>query len=273
MRSEKITSCALRLLFAFILSTCSTIVACDSPKGFDADYAKAEGFVGMGQTDKALSAYRKLIDRYPKDPRQPAILLRIGDLYASVLHDEAMAIKSYGRVIETYPLSEAAVLAHERRAHLSQKAGNIDQAIEDYSALLKHFPDHVDRFRYRVLLVGAYLAGRNFHQARLEIRPLLDDSSVPPDVREQALFAAGESFFLDDDPEHAVPFYQQLLKEFPTTPLASEAELHLATCVEEMGYLGTAREITKDAARDYPNKGVIDTRLKSIKERGSKPIE
>lgn len=259
--------------FAFILFACLGIHACDRPQGFDADFQSAEAKVGLGDGEGALAAYRRLADRYPNDPRRPGVLVRIADLSASVLHDDRQAIRAYGRVIRDYPLSDAAMAARERRAHLSQKAGEIDRAIEDYYALLKHHPDRADRHRYRVLLVGAYLAQRGFPQARIELKPLLDDPAVPAGVREQALFAAGESYFLEEKPEQAVPYYQQLLQEFPTSSLASEAELHFATCVEELGYLGTARDITRDAARDYPNPKVIETRLKSLKERGGKPAE
>lgn len=257
----------------FAIAVAASVCACDSPQGFDADYRKAEAKVGLGDRDGAVAAYRRLVDRYPNDPRRPGALLRMGDLCATMLADDGLAIKAYGRVVSEYPLSEASMLARERRAHMNEKAGRMDEAIEDYAALLKHFPENADRTRYRILLVGAYLASRNFAQARLELKPLFDDPKTPPGVREQALFAAGESYFLEDKPENAVPYYQQLLKEFPTSKLAAEAELHYATCVEEMGYLGTARDITRDAARDFPNRLVIDARLKSIKERGTKPVE
>ncbi|HPQ81520.1 MAG TPA: tetratricopeptide repeat protein [bacterium] len=257
----------------FAIAVAASVCACEKPEGFDADYRKAEAKVGLGDNDGAVAAYRKLIDRYPNDPRRAGAMLRVGDLCATMLADDALAIKAYGRIIDEYPLSDTSMLARERRAHLNEKLGRMDDAIEDYSALLKHFPKNADRTRYRILLVGAYLAKRNFAQARLELKPLFDDPKTPPGVREQALFAAGESFFLEDRPANAVPYYQQLLKEFPTSKLASEAELHLATCVEEMGYLGTAREITRDAARDYPNRQVIDARLESIKERGTKPLD
>jgi len=250
-----------------------TLCACEGPAGFDADYREAEAKVGMGDVDGAVKAYRKLVDLYENDPRRAGAILRTGDLYATLAGNEELAAKAYGRVIDEYPLSDASMLARERRAHLSEKAGRHDLAIEDYSALIKHFPENADRYRYRVLLVGAYLSQRNFDQARIELKPLLEDPKTPPGVREQALFAAGESFFLEDEPEKASPYYQALLREFPTSRLAAEAELHWATCVEEMGYLGTARDMTRDAARDYPNRKVIDARLESIKDRGTKPVE
>ncbi|MFH0800549.1 MAG: tetratricopeptide repeat protein [Pseudomonadota bacterium] len=264
--TRKITIGVMVCIVLFSLQGCK-------PRGFDADFKAAEAAVGIGDNDGALNAYRAVVDRYPADPRRCGVLLKIADIYDTSLHDDISAARAYARVIKEYPLSDVSVPARERHALLMEKKGDFDGEIEDYSDLLKHFPESPDRYRYRVLMAGAYLSQRNFGQARMEIKPLLDDRQIPPEVREQALFVAGESFFLEDHPEKAAPYYQQMLREFPNSKLASEAELHFATCAEEMGYLGTARDITRDAARDYPNKKVIDAKLKSIKERATKHAE
>lgn len=250
----------------------SLIILCLSckPRDFDNDLRAAEAKLGQGDNDGAIAEYLGLAKRYPDDPRRPGILLSIALLYETIFNDDKLAAQGYKRLISEYPFSEAAITGLERHAHLMEKAGEIDRAIEDYSALLKHFPDHANRHKYRLMLAGAYLAQRNFVQARIETSPLLNDKQIPPDVYEHALFIVAESLFLEDRHADAVPYYQELIKNFPKSELAGEAALHLATCAEEMGYLGPARDITKEAGNLYPNKKVIDTRLKSIRERGTK---
>lgn len=264
-RGKVCVTCAIALLFLGL-----PLAACHTPRDFEAELSAAESKVGMGDAEGALHAYRKIADRFPDDPRRAGVLMHIALLYATTLADEEMAIRSFGRVIDGYPLSEAARLARERRAELSLRRGEFDGAIGDYSGLLKLDPEHPEARRWRLLLAGAYLSQRNFRQARLELIPLVDDPQSPPAIREQALFTVAESFFLEGNLARAVPFYEELLRAFPQSPLASEAELHLASCLEEMGYLGTARDLTRDAARDYPNRKVIDARLKSLQERGGK---
>lgn len=251
------------------LALCLISIASCKPKSFDAIYREAEAKVGLSNIDGALVEYRRLANQFPDDPRRPGILMRIAELYNSLVGNDDLAIESYGRVINEYPLTEAGRQAREKRIALLEKKGRKDEVIEDYYALIKYFPEYADRDRYRMLLVGAYLAQRNYPQARTEIKPLVEEKGISPEIREQALFAAAESYFLEDKAEKAAPFYQALLKEFPNSNLASESELHLATCIEEMGYLGPARDLTKDAAKDYPNPKVIDARLKSIEDRGT----
>lgn len=257
--------------FFFIILVCVFILlpGC-AQHNFESDYKDAESKVGLGDTDAALTAYRRIADKYRADPRRPLILFRIAEMYENFLGEKDMAIEAYVRLINEYPLSEESRVARERRADLNEKKGQLDAAIEDYYALIKHYPASPDQNRYRILLVGAYLAQRNFPQARIEVKPLVEGKDTPAEIREQALFAAAESYFLEDQPQKAAPFYQAILKDFPNSKFAGEAKLHLATCIEEMGYLGAARDLTSEAAKDYPNKKVIDTRLKSIDERGGK---
>lgn len=259
-----------------IIAACLALLLCAqgcSKNNFEQNFAEAEAKMGMGDARGALGALQKVAGRYPQDPRRPGVLLRIADIYGIVMDEKKQAVEAYGAVIDEYPLSEASMLAHERRARLMENAGNYAAAIEDYAALIKHFPDHADHYRYRVLMGGAYMAGGEYDQARTELLPLLEDEKTPTRVREQALFAIAESYFLASQHDEAVPYYQAFLGAFPKSNLAGEAKLHLATCVEEMGYLGTAHDIAREARKDYPNKDVVDARLRGIERRGQKTVE
>lgn len=242
-------------------------------KTFDEEFRTAEEKLGMGDANAALSSLKRIANNYPKDERRPDILLRIADISNLVVGSPSEAVKAYTKLIDSYPLSTYSIVGRERRAAIFESQGNLGMAIADYAAILKYFPDLEDRYRYQLFLGSDYLAQRNFEQAREELKPLVDDRNTPREIREQALFAIAESFFLQDNAEHAIPFYSELLKEFPKSKLTGEAKLHMATCVEEMGYLGPAKDMTREAGKDYPNTKVIDTRLKSIKERGTKSGE
>jgi tetratricopeptide (TPR) repeat protein len=186
------------------------------------------------------------------------------------------AIREYGMIAEEYPLTEPARVALEEKARLEHKEGDAESAIEDLSALLKLYPESSDRFRYRVLLSNVYMSIDKFSQARVELSPLLSDAGVkevPPDVLEQAVFTYAESLFLEDRREEAINWYQAFIENFPRSKVLDEAKLHLATCLEELGHLGAAKNLTSSAG-NYPNKKVVDARLDSINKRGqSAPSE
>lgn len=242
------------------------------PKGLDGDVKDAESKIGLGRMGAAIEAYESVARRYPDDPRRPGILLRMAKIYESILDDDEGALKAYERVLLEYPLSEASMLAREGIAGIAERRGDVEAMIESYTALIKHFPDYADRYRYRVLLGGAYISAKRFPEARSELAILIQDEKTPRRVVEQAYFAYAESYFLEGRPKKAAEWYSALIRDFPDSELKSEAKLHLATCMEEMGRLGAARVVTESVS-DYPNKQVIDTRLKSIDRRGKEKPE
>ena len=246
--------------------------ACSRPQNFDQELAAAESKMGLGDASAALRIYQDLANRYPEDSRRPVVLLRIADIYSTMLRDQGKALESYGRVIEEYPLSEASMLAHERWAERLLRQGDLDGAIQDYEAILKFSPDHPGRHRYHLLLGSTHLSRGSYGQAREELAPLIEDATTPPHVREQALFAMAESFFLQGRHQMAVDGYRLLLQQYPNSELAGEAKLHLATALEEMGRLGSAKRVAAQAREEYDNETIVDSKIEGIDKRGRKDV-
>ncbi len=235
---------------------------------FDESYRRAEGEIGLGNYTKAVKIYDRLVKNNPNDARTAVIWLRLGDLYANPLGDVKRGLAAYQQAIEAAPTSEAARLAHERRAVLFEKENHPLGSVEEYTALLKYFPGHDDAQMYKMKLGEAYIMGNEFQQARTELRGFVEKTGVAPEFRYRALFNIGETYFLEGKPGKAVRFYYAMLKEAPKSALAGEAELRVATCLEEMGYLGTAHKFAQDAKKRYPNEAVVEGRLKGIENRG-----
>lgn len=253
--------------FLFIAIAVLFAAACAKPS-FDDAFKRAEGELGLGNFEKAAKLYGRILKDHPNDPRNAVVLLRMGDVYAYSMGNVAEGLKSYQQAIERGPQAEIARLAHERRADVFEIESKSAGMIEEYTALLKYFPDHADAPKYRMKLGESYIMSNEFQQARTELRGFVEKQGVPRDFRERALFDIGETYFLEGKPGKAVRFYHTLLQENPKSPLAGEAELRVATCLEEMGYLGMAQKFAKDAGQRYPNKEVVEDRVKGIEERG-----
>lgn len=260
-----LTACAAATL---LLSACDRAI-----NDYDAAIAGAEAKLGLGEAESALDSYRRIARAFEDDPRWAGLMLRIAEIEANMMRDGKAADEALSEVIERAPLTDAGRLAREARARDREARRDYQGAIEDYTALIKHFPEGERAMRYRIALSGVYLASKDFRQSRVEIKPLIEGDGVPPEMKEKAIFLAAESFFLEGQVRKAAGYYEWMIREFPKSELAGEAKLHLATCIEEMGYLGIAREVTKDALDEYPNKGVVEARLKSIDERGTKPAK
>lgn len=250
--------------FVFLLAA---LAACAKPS-FDDSLKRAESELGLGNFRNAAKLYGRIIKDYPDDPRKSIVFLRLGDVKAYAMGDIAEGLKSYQQAIEEGPTSEIARLAHERRAEIFERESHPAGMVEEYTALLKYFADHADAAKYRMRLGEAYIMSEEFQQARTELRGFVEKQGVPKDFRERALFDIGETYFLEGKPGKAVRFYHAMLGENPKSPLAGEAELRVATCLEEMGYLGMAQKFAQDAEKRYPNKGVVEERIKGIEERG-----
>lgn len=263
----------MKSFLTIVLIILIALSACSRGKDDFADrVSKADAEIGLGNYLPALNIYTEILKDLSNDPRRAGVLLKIAELQATGLKNSAEAHRVYGEVIAAEPLSEAARLAREKRAMLREREGDYEGAIEDYSALLKHFSGKERSQFHRVQVAGVYLSMRDYRQARVELKPLFKDPDVPNEVLEKAIFIAAESYFLEGKSRKASGYYRWLLEEFPKSDLAAEAKLHLATCYEEMGYLGVAGSITRSAEEEYPNRGVVDARIESLKARG-KPTE
>lgn len=261
-----------KLILKLILCILLVIPIACKPHNFDADMRAADAFIGIGDNDAALTAYRAMVERYKTHERRPELLIKLADLYQTILGEEELATLTYSKVIDEYPFTEAGVIAREYRAGLNEKRGSFDNAAEDYSNLIKYFPESKKIYDYKLSRIEIYLSQKNVGQAIEELHHMFD-KTTPVEYRDRILFVMAESYFLDDKPELAIKYYQELIEDYPKSKLISEAKLHMATCLEELGYLGKAKDITKNAAKEYPNQQVISARMKSIVDRGTKPLD
>lgn len=223
--------------------------------------------IGVGDFKKAAGVYNDLLKSSAGDHQKSAIYYELGNLYAYSMRDAVKGLTNYQKCIESSPYSESARLAHERRAEIFEAQGIASEMASEYSDLLKYFPEHENVASYQLRLGEAYIAGKEYQQAREELRGFVEQAEVPPDLRHRALFNIGETYFLESKPGKAVRFYYAFIQEDPKSPLVPEAKLRIATCLEEMGYLGMAQKFTQDAAKAYPNKEVIEKRLDGMKTR------
>lgn len=261
MAKKNLHNFAFPVLILFLL-----LVSC-RPPDFEKSQKRAQELIGVGDFKKAVGIYNDLLKSSEDDHQKSAIYYELGNLYAYSMSDKVKGLDAYQKCIESSPYSESARLAHERRAEIFEAQGIASEMASEYSDLLKYFPEHENAARYQLRLGEAYIASKEYQQAREELRGFVEQTGVPPELRHRALFDIGETYFLESKPGKAVRFYYAFVQEDPKSPLVPEAKLRIATCLEEMGYLGMAQKFARDAAKSYPNKEVIEKRLKGIKTR------
>ncbi len=254
-----------RLIGALAISLCA--FSC-SESNLDERMAQAEAFVGLGDESAALEIYKDVAKECPQYKRCAEALMLIGDIEANTNNDPAKALEAYGRVVELFPITEAARSAHVRRAALFERQSDYLGAAEEYADLLQRFPKSDMVPRYLLKLGESYLAMGNVTQARIELEGLLRAQGYDESIRQEAMFDYAETYFLEGRLGLAEKGYRRLIEDYPDSPLVPEARMKVATCQEERGFLGDATRTLAGARKEYPNKAAIDVRLKAMRSRG-----
>jgi len=232
----------MRLIVSLV--AVSFFLSCSSSNFVDSE-RRAEDLIQSGQYQKAAKIYEKIVNEYPKSPEISGAILRLADLRVSFLGDLVKGLDEYEKVIKLDPFSEAARLAHEKRALIFQTNNLAQKAIEEYSVLIKFFPSD----EYRMQLAEAYISNKDYDQARIELKPFLFPDKQNSGYRERAIFNIAETYYIEGNPSEAIRFYQAYLEVGQEPALIPEVELKIASCLEEMGYLGMSQKYLKKMPR------------------------
>jgi uncharacterized protein len=227
--------------------------------------SRADELRGTQEYDKALDVYSDIIARH-RDPKVADVMLRVGDLYQFNLQDSAKAIAAYRRLTSAWPRQPAAITAYLRLADLAEASTDFHGAIEALENLLRYFPAYPERFHIRHRIGMLYLWLKNYEQARIELKMLLEDNAVGDEVRVHVLFDIGESYLMEGKPEMAMPYYDRLLGEFPDHDIVKRGMAQKAEAHKELGEFGVAKDILKQL-----DEGVVTQSL-TIQPTKGRPV-
>ncbi|MDT8389998.1 MAG: tetratricopeptide repeat protein [Lentisphaeria bacterium] len=95
----------------------------------------------MGEYKDALSLYKQFTKRYRNSQLAPQALLRAGVMQVGPLHNQSAGEKIFKIIVDRYPNAPAAQTAAVYLATLTLWDGDYKQALEEYEAYLKRWPD------------------------------------------------------------------------------------------------------------------------------------
>jgi TolA-binding protein len=256
------------LIFVFLFA-----LSCNG-SNLDKKMSLADEHMGMGDWNGAREYFEKAVKGCPEYERCAEALIKLGDLYSHALGRPKKAHEEYARVIKYFPLRDAARVARERRAQMFEKVEDFLGASNEYARLIQYFPNSDQVSRYLLKLGESYVALGNYEQARIELSGFIKSIDIDPEIRQEALFVFAETYFLEGRLGLAEMAYKNLIEEYPDSKLVPEAQMKIATCQEERGFLGYATKTLMEARDEYPNQVALDRRLSAMKKRGKgKPPE
>jgi len=169
------------------------------------------------QEEKALDLHRQAVRLYLDRP--------VGQ---SAKADENLkgAIALYHQVLEQYPRSRTAPLAMYELGNALVQANDMAGAIEIYKKSLAAYQGNSSLpGLVRQRLAFAYLLNGDREQAAKQLQAVVE---LPAALnKDQALFELGKLEEAQSRPEGALARYQDLMKAYPASPFAAEAEIRI----------------------------------------------
>jgi tetratricopeptide (TPR) repeat protein len=235
----------------------------------DLEFKRAEEASRAGKNEVAYTHYKTVVDRYVKDP----LAIRSAQEAARLAHYELKrfpeAVALYKHVILYAPKESDRLDAQKKLADLYfSQSLDYNQAIAEYSRLLETPHSHEEDGRYRFAIARSYFYLNNFFQSTVEIDKIL--ASKPQDeLGFDALMLKANIFLSTKKLDDAILTLQELMKRYSARAKKETVGLVLAICYEEQKNYGKAIETLEAIKDDYPRKGFIDSKIKTLRERQS----
>ena len=267
----------------------------------------------LGHTEKAEEIYKQIIAKYPsreeaKDARyqrliniynanDPALLAEIEAYFnsnptleradqAKLLKAEALyKQQNFGEAAPVYEQLRASQLSTKLRAESAYKLGwcyvqlkNTPKIVEAFSYFIKAFPDNPQAPAAYAQRALAYQQEKNYEAALSDLNALLTNFSRAKE-REAALQQKALILGQQENSKGMSDAFQQLLKEFPKTPIAAQAHYYIGKAAFEakeykvaIRSLDLARQLNKEQFQNLATLRIISSHF-YLKERKSLTVE
>jgi TolA-binding protein len=210
------------------------------------------------------AAYERLINVYNSNPA--ALLAEVDDFLKSnpttERADQAQLLKAEALYKQQNHAEAAPIYAELRASHLSQKLRaeaayklgwcqvqmkNIPGTVEAFTYYLQAFPDSPQAPAALAQRALAYQQDKNYNAALSDLNIIL---TKYPGAREREAALQEKALILgqQDNPKGMTEAFRQLLKEFPKSPVAAQAQYYIGKAAFDMKDYKTALAAL-DAAR------------------------
>lgn len=215
----------------------------------------------------AIEEYQKVVENDPKNPLAQQALFRIGltqCLYTGAYEEAAKSFRKFTFV------SQDTNLVYQAEKNIGEiyftKIEDHRRSIEQYQRLIGNYPDsrEADFFRFR--MAKSYYNSLKFKEAIDQYRQLIKDNPRSQ-LKEEAYYQIGNTYYTMGDYDAAIDSFEDLLSRFPKGKQAVFAQFGVANCFEEIDQLDEAYAIYSKIKEIYPNRAIVELKMKRVKER------
>lgn len=213
----------------------------DSPYAAEAEYRLGLLSLQSGQFSEALDRFHTVVESHPHSPWKDKALFKMGSaLFGLERYDQAA--ECYERVVGGNVEADLAVDALFNAGICRSKMNDWDGAEAAYERLLRDFPEHQERQKWRLRLGFAYLQAEKPAQALRTFEQI--EAGEDTELGAEVQFWLGECYFHLGEYEKAAQEYLRVAYLYPQKdPWAATAEYNAAMSYEKLGREEEARTI------------------------------
>jgi len=231
----------------------------DVPEGLidEAHYRIEEIKWEMGRYPTRLSMYKEFIRIYPKSPRTPSLLIRIGDYYKAAARYEN-SVYFFRKILKDYPYSEEVDEAILALGKVYLSMGKPEKTIKLFEAALMERPAKEEEFHFE--LAEIYYNTENPEKAIQHYRKISSPTLLP-----YAKYQIGHIYFeLGLFREARIPL-EEIIDEFPESKYFGSAYLLLGKTYLREGSLEEAISVINQGINELSDNK--KTELLSLKAK------
>ena len=187
----------------------------------------------------AIEILSSLIDNGPTLTLLPKVYYFRGKLYDKIHFDER-AINDYREVLKASPPLYIFKDTLFRLGEIEYRLGNYSNAFDYYHELMTYFSD--SQQEESILFKMGYLAMTE--QNAPMANAFMDSVSIrSPAVADFALYYKGKTYYEAEQYAKAIKVYQNIIENFPNSPLKTEVMINLALSYEKIKNYTSALDI------------------------------
>lgn len=230
----------------------------------------------------AVVEYEKVVQKDPSSDLGIEAAFRAANTQTLFLGEHLGALKKLNRIIE---VNREHRLAHPANRLIGEilftKLEQNEQAIQHYEKMLENYPEDPakDEYTYRI-------GKAQFHLLRfddsIKTFRIVVEKYPQSESAKLARFAIGvseqtkghqqqskEARLAQDSFKQAVKDYTDFIVRYPNDPLVLDAKFEIGNSLEELDQVDAAYEKFEEILEKYPNRNVVELKLKRIRERKS----
>lgn len=240
------------------------LAGCDFTSGLHKDILKAQEHITRQDFSKAVQVYEAILERKPSKTIQIKINYQLGEIYSIYLNSPDKALFHLNKIISSSNEPSWQVKAMERIGEIQfEEYKNYSEAKKIYKNLMDFVPKLESQEDYAFKYAQCVFHLKQYQKSQ----ELFKQLSLSPKYGVESFYYLGLGHFYLGEWDAAISFWFEFLKREKRKDKIVQVKFLIANAYESAEKLKQAYNIYYSIIGEYPNPGVIESRLNSLYER------